>query len=414
MRTDRRARHDRVVMRSLPTALVLAAALAAAIPAAASADAISYVKDDAIYVTTPDGSRTVQVTHDGKFASPSQADDGTIVAIGDDNQLWRFRQDGSMPGPPVPTWLGRTGGSGFSGPYAARVSPDGGLVAFTFFHSQGVDVVSGTSDLQSGVSYSAADHATDEREYGLVKGWDNPAWIDSRHTIAFAPGATGGDEDDAVALHELGSADPAASDDLAHVYNWFTDPAAPAAQFGAVTRGGDRLAVGAGGFSTTETLRLYALPAPPLQATHDAPPQLRCSLEDDAHGYQSVAWSPDGSQLAYESGGSTYVVSVGDLSAGCSAVSAPRLLVAGGTSPSWSPATVAAPPAAGTATPGAGCTVPRLVGRRLPRTRRLVRRRGCRLRVAPRGHAHRRVVRRQSPKAGTRLPAGGRVTVRLG
>lgn len=400
-------------MRPLPTALAVASvlAVAATVPSGASADAIAYVKGDAIYTTTPDGARTAQITHGRKFASPSQADDGTIVAIGDDNHLWRFRPDGSSPTPPVLTWLGLNGGSGFSGPYAARVSPDGKLVAFTFFHSQGVDVVTGTSDLQGGVSYSAVDQMTDERQYGLVKGWQNPAWIDGEHTIAFAPTLEGGDDNDAVVIHELGHADPAASDDNAHVYNWFTDPMKTAAQFGAVTRQGDRLAIGAGGYSVTESLRLYTLPAPPLEATHDAPPQLACALTDDVKGYQNVAWSPDGSHLAYESGGDIYVVDVGDLSAGCAAVSAPRLLVAGGTSPSWSGAAVAATTAAPSTTPAARCTVPRLKGRRLAAARRLITHAGCRL-ARIRGVQSGR-VRRQSPAAGTRLRTGGRVTLTL-
>jgi WD40-like Beta Propeller Repeat len=394
-----------------------ALAVTALAPAGASADSIAYVKGNDVWVSSPDGARSVQVTHGRKFASPSQADDGTIVAIGDDNELWRFAQDGSQPSAPFLTWLGLNGGSGFAGPYAARVSPDGTKVAFTFFHTQGVDQVTGTSTTEGGVSYTAADHATSEHELGLVKGWHNPAWIDNAHVMAFDPGASslGVDGVTDVVFHELGHAEPAAADDLAHVYHWFSDPDAGYPQFGAISRRGDRLAIGSGGFVTTESLRLYTVPAtPPAPASQSSAPQLACRLEDGDKGYQNVSWSPDGSRLAYESGGSIYVVTVGDLSAGCPAVGAPRLLAAGGTSPSWGPADVraASAPGAGRSS-GSRCIVPRLKGKTLERARALVARAHCTLRPPRHGRSKGIVVRSQHPRAGTRLRRGARVTVTL-
>jgi hypothetical protein len=400
-------------------AFLPALAIMALAPATASADSIAYVKDNDIWVSSPDGARSARVTHGRKFASPSQADDGTIVAIGDDNELWRFNQDGTQPSAPFLTWLGLGGGSGFSGPYAARVSPDGAKVAFTFFHTQGVDLVTGGSSTEGGVSYTMADHATGERELGVVKGWHNPAWIDDTHVMAFDPGAgaLGQDGITDVVFHELGHADPAADDDMAHVYHWFSDPDAAYPQFGAISRRGDRLAIGEGGFVTTESLRLYTVPAtPPAPASQSSAPQIACRLENDDQAYQNVSWSPDGTQLAYESGGSIYVVSVADLSAGCSAVGAPRLLAAGGSSPSWGPADVGAgqttgSPAAGS--PRGGCTVPRLKGKTLTRARALVARGHCALRVPRHARSKAMVVGAQHPRAGTRLRAGGRVTVTL-
>ena len=63
---------------------ILLLALALLLPAAAAASSIAFIKDDNIWLTSPDGSRQRQVTTDGTAAKsynwPSQADDGTILA----------------------------------------------------------------------------------------------------------------------------------------------------------------------------------------------------------------------------------------------------------------------------------------------------------------------------------------------
>jgi hypothetical protein len=113
---------------------------------------------------------------------------------------------------------------------------------------------------------------------GLVKGWDNPAWIDNRHTMVFNPGADSFPEGVNVAYHELGHADPSALDDMHHAYTWFDDAAASYIVFGDITRRGDKLAVGEDGFSVTRTIRLYSVGArPPYK---DDAPTYRCRLGD--------------------------------------------------------------------------------------------------------------------------------------
>src|SRR5678815_5418039 len=107
----------------LACAATLAATLVAACAgAAAQASGSVYRKDTAVWVTSPAGKHQLKVATGRKFASPSQADDGTIVALGDDNHLYRFTHSGRPIGKPVATWLGLGGGSGFSGPYRPRVS----------------------------------------------------------------------------------------------------------------------------------------------------------------------------------------------------------------------------------------------------------------------------------------------------
>ena len=72
--------------------------------AAASADSIVYIKNNDVWLAEPDGSNETQVTDDGTagdpYYSPSQANDGTILALkGDDinAQFHRLNQDGPAP-----------------------------------------------------------------------------------------------------------------------------------------------------------------------------------------------------------------------------------------------------------------------------------------------------------------------------
>ena len=234
------------------SAMLLLALVIGVTAGSAGASSIVYVKANSIWVVGPDGKHPTKLTSGGrKFASPSQADNGTIVALGDDNHLYRFNHSGKPIGKPVATWLGLGGGQGFAGPYRVRVSPDGSKVAFTVLHSQGLDQVTGTSRVEGMTSYSYVNRYTAPGVLGLIKGWDNPAWIDSRHTMAFNPGADSFPEGINVAYHELGHADPNALDDMHHAYTWFDDPDASYIVFGDITGNGAKLAVGEGGFAGT-------------------------------------------------------------------------------------------------------------------------------------------------------------------
>ena len=175
---------------------------------------------------------------------------------------------------------------------------------------------------------------------GVVKGWDNPAWIDNRHTMTFKPGADsfeGGERRRARArpcrsrLLPTTCTTPIPGSTTPARRRWSS----------ATSRGrGDKLAVGEDGFAATRTIRFYSVAArPPFK---DDAPVYRCRLESPkGAGYESVSWSPDGTSLAYQTGGSIYVVRVGSIANGCT-LGKPRLLVAGGTSPSWGKADVVA------------------------------------------------------------------------
>jgi hypothetical protein len=119
-------------MLSLPrflTALPVASAAAGALAATASADSIVYVKDGNVRLTSPDAAKQIQVSFDAGYASPSQADDGTIVAL-HGKQFVRMDRSGHRLSAPF-DGIGTSGGN-FYGPYEPRVSPDGKRIAYWF------------------------------------------------------------------------------------------------------------------------------------------------------------------------------------------------------------------------------------------------------------------------------------------
>src|SRR3954468_8682257 len=148
------------------------AALALTIAAPAHADSIVYVKDGNVFLTSPDGAKQVQVTSDGGYESPSQADDGTIVALRG-KQFVRMDSAGKQLNAPV-DGMGSpaTNSSGtFYGPYEPRVSPDGKRIAYWFGqyserYSYGCSCY--LFHLENNAAVSAVDHFTDpggESEY---------------------------------------------------------------------------------------------------------------------------------------------------------------------------------------------------------------------------------------------------------
>src|SRR3954453_13038784 len=98
--------------------LLLTCVAALVIAAPASADSIVYVKDGNVWLTKPDGAKAYQVTSDGGYSEPSQADDGSIVAL-QGNVMVRMNRSGHQLNDPV-LGMGSTenpGGDTFYGPY---------------------------------------------------------------------------------------------------------------------------------------------------------------------------------------------------------------------------------------------------------------------------------------------------------
>src|SRR3954465_10066405 len=93
--------------------LTIALFLLVAFPALAHADSIVYMKGGQVWIAAPDASGARQFTvNPFAWHSPSEADDGTVVAAGGPahgsygqagSDLYRFGGDGNQIGGPIPT-----------------------------------------------------------------------------------------------------------------------------------------------------------------------------------------------------------------------------------------------------------------------------------------------------------------------
>jgi len=301
----------------------LAAAVAAvAAPAAAGADSIVFVKDHDVWLAEPDGGSLHRVTRDGTAAnpwrSPSQTDDGTIVAVRaqpNNAPLVRLRQNGEPLGeialPPL-----------VAGPLNPQVSPDGRLVAYEEAND------AGPAGRSTDVFYSRTDQHTPRDAYATPgRGARGPSWIDGSRVLVGVGNA--------AVTQVVGQPAVRWWDDWDH---WDRFGGGGELKDGEYAAG---VAVFARGYvDEGNQLVLYraadggftALPAPVCAFTDPSAGPLGRSFVDPT-------LSADGRRLWWQEGDGVWTA---ELPAGddCSAIR-PRLLIAGASEPDWSPAAVA-------------------------------------------------------------------------
>src|SRR4051812_17693575 len=167
--------------------LLCAAAAVFGATEAASASSIVYEQGDNVWLMNPDGTGKYQVTLDGTpdnaYRSPSQADDGTIVAIhtgssvgNSHDELVRMRQNGSVIGSFTPEVT-------FSGGLdQADVSPDGSKIAYrTSFNGNSDCSSPGGSTFCYVMHVTAASGPTDLGGDTFV---ENPSFISNTRLLA--------------------------------------------------------------------------------------------------------------------------------------------------------------------------------------------------------------------------------------
>lgn len=294
-------------------AVALAALAGAAVPA--NADSIVYEKGGNIWIAAPNGSRQVRITSGGGYERPSQANDGTIVALRKvrtagrpvpPRQLVRLDRRGRLrsrpffPFDPAATF--------FSGPFDARVSPDGRRVALMYSYV-GPSLTPGFH-----VTVTDATRRTPKEKYGDLAGYINPFWVNSGTLGLFEPDRAADVQTDPLA----GSA----------LSDWIQDSDVDLGG-GELDASGTRFAgAGTRADGGKAILRLYSQPARPPAA-----PQARCDIEG-ARSYFRPTWSPTGRALAWQEADGIHV---GRYSlATCRG--SEKLVIRGGHAPDWAAA----------------------------------------------------------------------------
>jgi hypothetical protein len=277
--------------------VVVAAVIALALaPAPAAGDSIVYEKDGNIWQAAPDGSRQTQVTTAGGYARPTQAGDGTIIAV-KDKLLHRLDRSGRLlntAGDPENCCITLL---------TPHVSPDGQRLVYNLFDNG--PLLTGP---RIATSYSARPTPRDEIDQSL-SGYLNPTWIDNGRAVIFP----GGSPDTQIWTIPGG------------VEDWFYDEAVDLGG-GEVNAQNTRFASTADGASK---IRLYTMSGPP-----PALPTPACDFTAPNGTFFRPTWSPDGGWLAWQEDDGIWTAGFCDQA---------TLVIPGGRAPDWGPANVSTP-----------------------------------------------------------------------
>jgi hypothetical protein len=313
--------------RMLHRAVALAGLAAAFSGAPAMADSLTFIRHNNVWLANPDGTGAYQVTRDGSAASPyespSEANDGTVVAVraapGHRRQIYRMTQSGLLRNAPV-----NTPAPG-SGALDAKVSPDGALVAYWFATTVATGRCTFCVSAASQTLLSHSDRFTNPGAVGTphTGGW--PSWL-SRDTITLGSGSP------TQWYYRLGMPEAA---------EWFADSdvtGGTAALLDAETAPtGDRLAVVRG--NNQETILLLNMNGPPPAKPTIANPT--CDALASPHGkFVDPTWSHDGRLLAWQENDGVWVMPVPANLADCGSFGTPALRIPGASAPDLSPAAI--------------------------------------------------------------------------
>jgi hypothetical protein len=335
----------------LRTAAALAVALSLILAAPAAADSISYLRDGNIWLTTPDGSRQVQVTTSGIYSYASQADDGTFIALTGE-RLHKLARDGTVLADfDTPVSDGPKKGpleNYFMGPYEPEISPDGKLVSYSYaWHHERFDHTCNCIrwGIDSGTAITYPDRQTAWDEFGgPLTGWMFASWMSNDTLLRSYAGRAFAEE---AVVNRVG---PGKGDDdlISWLDSTFDMDEVYQLRDGEITRRGDKAAFVSydvahhgepyrNGFNR---IRVYRMTGPP-----PAKPQACFYFDgpDQPDMMSSPSFSPDGSKLVWQYGGGLSIADIPDLSGGCQSPTTFNELLPVGAQPDWGPADVPAP-----------------------------------------------------------------------
>lgn len=302
---------------------------------------IAFVKADDVWLVTPDGSQSIQLTSDGAaaaYSDPTVAPDGTIYVLRGEDKLYHLDAAGRVIGSPVPLGVLENGAVGLS------VAPDGAHLAFVttgwgtyvdprFGNPTGSYIYGGT-DVVTPDGTSVPGSAMGSMLY--------PSWS-SASTLIMADGVaiyfdTLTSEPAtwlAVPVTE-GCVIPSDCPSGQEVMANFTRPV--------VDRSGTVLAYEYQPYFGTAGRRMATVDLEP-----PAPPTTRCLIEGQEDFSDPGSFSADGRQFAFDDtvfdpesletkiGQGIWVMTV-DLAATDCGLSTARLIGPGGAQPDWGPA----------------------------------------------------------------------------
>lgn len=308
----------------------------------AAADSLVFIKEDNVWLSEPDGTGQYQVTLDGSadnpYESPSQADDGTIVAARkwpNGGPLYRMKQNGELINE-IPI------GAVIAGPFAPQVSPDGRTVAFEQVFSR---YVNGYLETSSDVRFTRTDGSTPDSIGEVERGAGAPSWIDSGRAFVGVNATT--------TTVVPGQAPVQWWSDYDHQPKWFS--MGESVEDGEVAPNGNVAVVR--GELEDNTIQLYR-----SNGSFTSPPEPTCTLSGPSAGpagkkFLDPTFSPSGDALAWQEGNGIWTEA---LPANC-AEAKPYLLIPGATEPDWGPADVNPGPRAVPAPPAAPAPAPSVV-----------------------------------------------------
>lgn len=307
--------------------VLLASAVGLAVPSAAAADSLVFVKDGNVWLARPDGSGQYQVTSDGGYASPSQADDGTIVAAKGNRYLVRMTQNGTRLNAPLDTI------SPLNNVQEPRVSSDGSKIAYAF--ATVTNCGFGCLNARNATAYSYPDHFGQPPGTGLQSGVESPSWNGNGRTLLDG-------DSNLIWYDDVGGGDNSYT-------QWFFDcdtlpgPGCPQSLFQPViTRQGDKVAMIRRPLphdrpDPTDALVLFTQ-AGDVSTTKPVPV---CEFTEPTGGYHDPTWAPSGQAIAWQEGDGIHVARVTSLEPTCAGISGGDVpVIPGASDPNWGPADV--------------------------------------------------------------------------
>lgn len=328
----RRSPADLLLAPLLVAAIVLAIAIVGLARAAmADAASISYVGQDGnVHLVSPDGQRSLQLTHDAsadsKYRSPSQTDSGRTVAIrslGSGSAMAFFLD---RQGNQVDAWNLPSSGSGlrfapFSG---GQIAPEGngGTMVYDYFHADG-PFNNYFNEVR--VGFVAGGGLTNPCAINCHGGYLRPRWLPGTPYAGF--------------INKQFSALHVQSAQGLKTWAQLNDPNRHNIDSFDVARPGGRLVLevspDGGGRSGFEFYGFSGAPGSPIGFV--------CVAPEVAPATAAPRYSPDGTQIAWEGADGVYVADAPVHGPGGVCNLNGRLIAPGGAEPDWGAADVPAP-----------------------------------------------------------------------